>query len=284
MQGRVTHAKVADPPVDGLPDYAPQLLAYHAEFATELQAMVAKLPLSSGSKVLEIAAGDGQFAIWLSQRVKPTGTVTAIDISQAWLREAGRNCREQNAEQVQLAQVDATRLPYNDGSFDFVWCGQSLYSLPRLNDCLAEMVRVLRPGGKLAILENDSLHHVLLPWPVDLELQIHAAELKAWQRQTNRPARYYAGRWLSRLMRAAGLKRPRERAFAHLRQQPLSASAQAYFAAYLQATRTRVAADLKPRALRRLDELLDPSSRRCLWQQSDFVAVCIDRLVWAERA
>jgi ubiquinone/menaquinone biosynthesis C-methylase UbiE len=266
-----------------LPDYAPQLIAYHAEFSAELQAMLGKLPLAAGQKVLEVAAGDGQFAIWLSERVGPTGQVIATDISSAWLNEAQEHCQEQRAKKVYLAQADATRLPFEDASFDFVWCAQSLYSLPNVPDCLAEMVRVLKPGGALAILENDSLHHVLLPWPVDLELQIHAAELRAWQRRTNRPARYYVGRWLSRLLRSAGLKRPRERAFAHLRQQPLRKSAQDYFAAYLAATRARVAADLSPRALRRLDQLLDPGSRRCLWKQPDFVAVCIDRLICAER-
>jgi len=265
-----------------LPDYAPQLLAYHAEFAAELQAMLRKLPLASGQSVLEVAAGDGQFAIWLNEQVGPTGQVVATDISSVWLRAAAQRCEKQHAEEVHLAQADATRLPFADASFDFVWCAQSLYSLPRLNGCLAEMVRVLKPGGWLAILENDSLHHVLLPWPVDLELQIHAAELKAWQRRTSRPARFYVGRWLSRLLRSAGLKRPRERAFAHLRQQPLNDQAQAFFATYLAATRARVAADLKPRALRRLDQLLDPSSRRCLWKQPDFVAVCIDRLICAQ--
>jgi ubiquinone/menaquinone biosynthesis C-methylase UbiE len=266
-----------------LPDYALQLSTYHAEFATELRSLLTNLPLTPGDNVLEIAAGDAQFSIWLSEVVGSTGRITATDISQSWLQVAARNCAANHAEQVQLEQADATRLPYDDGSFDFVWCAQSLYSLPRIQDCLAEMVRVLKPGGKLAILENDSLHHVLLPWPVDLELQIHAAELKAWQRTTNRPARFYAGRWLSRLLRLAGLKRTRERAFAHLRQQPLSANAQAFFSAYLQGVRNRVAADLKPRALRRLDQLLDPRSLQCLWQQPDFVAVCIDRLVWAER-
>jgi ubiquinone/menaquinone biosynthesis C-methylase UbiE len=268
----------------GLPDYALQLQTYHAEFATELRSLLAKLPIAPGSNVLEVAAGDAQFSVWLSQMLGPAGQITATDISKSWLRAAEQNCEANHAEQVQLEQADATRLPYDDASFDFVWCAQSLYSLPQINACLAEMVRVLKPGGKLAILENDSLHHVLLPWPVDLELQIHAAELKAWQRTTNRPARYYAGRWLSRLLRSAGLKRTRERAFAHLRQQPLSQTAQAFFSAYLQGVRQRVAADLKPRALRRLDQLLDPRSRRCLWQQPDFVAVCIDRLVWAERS
>lgn len=140
-------ATFADTKKSQLPDYATQLLAYHAEFASELKAMLQKLPLTAGSEVLEIAAGDGQFAIWLSELVGPEGKVLATDISEAWLRTAAENVRAQHVEQVQLEQADVTRLPYDDASFDFVWCAQSLYSLPRIQDCLAEMVRVLKPGA-----------------------------------------------------------------------------------------------------------------------------------------
>ena len=267
---------------DRLPDYAPLLKAFHAEFATELQSMIARLPLSPGQNILEVATGDGQFAVWLSERVGPTGSVTAVDISTAWLREAQNQVEVANQE-VQLELADATRLPYPDQSFDFVWCAQSLYSLPRIHECLAEMRRVLRPGGRLAIMENDSLHHILLPWPVDLEIQVLAAELKAFQRSASQPAKFYAGRWLSRLLRRTGLKRPQERSFAYTRQQPLTNAAQQYFTCYLQSVRQRVEPFLSARALRRFDRLLDENDRRCFWRQPDFVAVCIDRVVWATR-
>jgi ubiquinone/menaquinone biosynthesis C-methylase UbiE len=267
---------------DQLPEYAPLLRAFHAEFATELRSMIARLPLSPGQSVLEVAAGDGQFAVWLSERVGLAGNVTAVDVSAAWLRAAQSQVDAADHD-VQVEWADATRLPYPDASFDFVWCAQSLYSLPRIHECLAEMRRVLRPGGHLAIMENDSLHHVLLPWPVDLEIQILAAELKAFQRSAKQPAKFYAGRWLSRLLRKTGLKRPQERSFAYTRQQPLTADAEQYFTCYLQSLRRRVAPLLPARALRRLMRLLDPDDRRCLWKQPDFVAVCIDRVVWARR-
>lgn len=231
---------------------------------------------------MEVATGDGQFAVWLSERVGSTGSVAAVDISEAWLREAEKNVAAAEHD-VQLAQADATRLPYSDESFDFVWCAQSLYSLPRIQDCLAEMRRVLKPGGHLAIMENDSLHHVLLPWPVDLEIQVLAAELRAFQRSASQPAKFYAGRWLSRLLRKVGLKRPQERSFAYTRQQPLTEAAQQYFTSYLESLRRRAEPFLPARALRRFDRLLDPSDRRCFWKQPDFVAVCVDRVVWARR-
>ncbi|QDU25231.1 Demethylmenaquinone methyltransferase [Anatilimnocola aggregata] len=267
-----------------LPDYAANLQAFHVEFANELRAMLQQLPIAPGMQVLEVAAGDGQFAIWLNELVGTEGKVTAVDISRAWLKEATVKLEDQQADGVELQQADATQLPFDDASFDFVWCAQSLYSLPRIGDCLAEMRRVLRPGGTLAILENDSLHHLLLPWPVDLELQIHTAQLRAFRAQSRQPARFYAGRWLSRLLRKAGLQRPQERCFASTRQQPLSNMAERYFSTYVQGVRERVEPWLSKRALRRLDQLIDPDHSRCLWKQSDFVAVCIDRVVWAQRS
>jgi ubiquinone/menaquinone biosynthesis C-methylase UbiE len=267
---------------DNLPDYAPLLQAFHAEFGEELRSMIAKLPLRSGHRVLEVATGDGQFAVWLKERVGLEGSVTAVDISAAWLREAQKQVAAADRE-VQLELADARRLPYPDGAFDFVWCAQSLYSLPDIHACMNEMRRVLRPGGHVAIMENDSVHHILLPWPVDLEIQILAAELKAFQRTASQPAKFYAGRWLSRLLRSIGLKRPQERSFAYTRQQPLTPTGQQYFASYLRSLRQRVGSFLSDRALRRFDCLVDETSRRSFWNQPDFVAVCIDRVVWATR-
>lgn len=267
----------------GLPAYAGLLKAFHREFADELQDMLRSLPIRQGDEVLEVATGDGKFAVWLNELVGSEGKVTAVDISQSWLRDAAHNVKKADAEDVALEQADATKLPYDDGSFDFVWCAQSLYSLPRTLACLSEMRRVLRPGGYLAILENDSMHHVLLPWPPQLELRIMAAELKAAQATADQPAKYYVGRWLSRLLRKAGLKHPQERSFAHSRQQPLSTAATEYFASYLESLQKRVAPFLSLAARQRLDQLLDAGSRHCLWKQRDFVAVCIDRVVWAQK-
>ncbi|WP_390844820.1 class I SAM-dependent methyltransferase [Anatilimnocola floriformis] len=204
-------------------------------------------------------------------------------ISESWLREAEQSVKDAGAAEVNVEQGNATRLSYEDDSFDIVWCAQSLYSLPRMFDCLTEMRRVLRPGGYLCILENDSMHHVLLPWPPSLEVRIIAAELKEARETARQPEKYYSGRWLSRLMRRAGLRRTQERSFASTRQQPLSAAATEYFAAYLESLRKRVRKHLSPAASHRLDQLLDPDSRRCLWKQRDFVAVSLDRLVWAQK-
>jgi demethylmenaquinone methyltransferase/2-methoxy-6-polyprenyl-1,4-benzoquinol methylase len=235
-------------------------------------------------RVLDVACGDGRYSAWLAERVGSAAFVTAVDASPAWLSVAAKTLRKQNGEGVELCQADARKLPFADGSFDFVWCAQSLYSLPNVLDCLAEMVRVLRPGGTLAVLEDDTLHHVLLAWPVDLELELRSAELRAFQAESGDAARFYVGRWASRLLRRVGLGRVRERALAATRQAPLSPAAHQFFAEYLANLRRRVSPLLPAATLKRFDRLVNPASRRYLLKQPDFVAVCLDRVVWGIRA
>ena len=71
-----------------------------------------------------------------------------------------------------FARADLRHLPIPDDSFDLVWCAQSLYSLPDPVDALRRMARAARPGGIVAVFENDEFHHVLLPWPVEVELAL----------------------------------------------------------------------------------------------------------------
>jgi ubiquinone/menaquinone biosynthesis C-methylase UbiE len=266
-----------------LPDYASQLFAFHEEFAPELKAMLAVLPLQPGDRVLDVACGDGIYSAWLSSLLGPQGNVTAIDASRHWLTMARRTLAREKTHRVTLKEADALKLPFQDMTFDFVWCAQSFYSLPDVGRCLAEMIRVLRPGGTLAILEDDSLHHVLLPWPIELELEVRAAELAAFRAETTRPARYYIGRWLSRLLRRAGLRAVRERAFAATRQAPLAPAASRYFGDYLHSLAHRVRPHLSKATYKRFERLVNPTSRSYLLRQPGFVAVCLDRVVWGKR-
>jgi ubiquinone/menaquinone biosynthesis C-methylase UbiE len=265
-----------------LPRYAELLFALHEEFAPELMKVISQLPLKSGDRVLDVACGDGQYAVWMAERIGD-GTITAVDASSAWLHVALKKIRGHGLANIALRKADARKLPFPDGSFDFVWCAQSLYSLPNVMQCMAEMVRVLKPGGALAVLEDDTLHHVLLPWAVDLELEVRRAELAAFQKEAVAPARFYVGRWTSRLLRRVGLRRVREHALAATRQAPLSPAAQRFFAEYLANLASRVTPHLSSGLRRRLERLVNPASRRYLLKQRDFVAVCLDRVVWGVR-
>jgi ubiquinone/menaquinone biosynthesis C-methylase UbiE len=134
-----------------LPDYAKQLAAFHDGFAAELRAIVDSLPLEPGMRVLDMACGDGFYTRLLSERVGRRGCVVGLDSSHDYLKIAPDGRWDYVCGQLE-------RLPFESGSFDFVWCAQSLYSLPEPIAALRRLREMLRPGGVIGVLENDTIH------------------------------------------------------------------------------------------------------------------------------
>jgi len=116
----------------------------------------------SGMRVLDLAGGTGDLAADFARRVGPTGTVVLTDINGAMLA-AGRD-RLINAGLVMpVVQCDAEKLPFPDGHFDCVSIGFGLRNVTRKEQALAEMRRVLRPGGVAAVLEFSKVWEPLKP-------------------------------------------------------------------------------------------------------------------------
>jgi demethylmenaquinone methyltransferase/2-methoxy-6-polyprenyl-1,4-benzoquinol methylase len=116
----------------------------------------------SGMRVLDLAGGTGDLAADFARRVGPTGSVVLTDINGAMLA-AGRD-RLINAGLVMpVVQCDAEKLPFPDGHFDCVSIGFGLRNVTRKDRALAEMRRVLRPGGVAAVLEFSKVWEPLKP-------------------------------------------------------------------------------------------------------------------------
>lgn len=262
-----------------LPEYAPLLRAYHRAYAAELAEIIGSLLVRPGDCALDLACGDGFYSRLLSEAVGSSGMVWGIDLARAWLALARHDDLSAWARRA-YAQATATQLPFGDGSFDLVWCAQSFYSLEKPEAVMREMVRVVRPGGVIAILENDTLHQLLLPWPVDLELEVRVAELRAFAGESSRPRRYYVGRGLSAQLLAAGLQHVGEKAWATTRQAPLAQADRKLICQYLDNLRDRVAAMLEPDVLARLDAWLGEASGRPVVDRPEFTTVWLDRLCW----
>jgi demethylmenaquinone methyltransferase/2-methoxy-6-polyprenyl-1,4-benzoquinol methylase len=113
---------------------------------------VAMSGVREGDRVLDVAGGSGDLARALARRVGPTGEVWLTDISRPML-EAGRDRLLDDGMLLPLAQCDAERLPFPDASFDCVTVAFGLRNMTRKDAALAEMRRVLRPGGRLLVLE-----------------------------------------------------------------------------------------------------------------------------------
>jgi demethylmenaquinone methyltransferase / 2-methoxy-6-polyprenyl-1,4-benzoquinol methylase len=103
---------------------------------------VTDLRLPAGSLVLDVAAGTGDFTRELARRGL---RAVASDLSYGMLR-AGRDMPER-------VQADATALPFRAASFDGVTCGYALRNVSDLRATFDEMARVVRPGGRVSLLE-----------------------------------------------------------------------------------------------------------------------------------
>lgn len=256
---------------DQLPAYAAMLAAYHRACAAELRGMIADLPLREGDRVLDMACGDGVYSAWLADRVGARGAVIGVDISPAFLEVARRNASmSRHAEIISLQIGDISGLPFADDEFDLVWCAHSLYSLPDPVAALREMRRVVRPGGTVAILENDTLHHMLLPWPAELELAVRQAQLAALEESTSQTGKFYIGRNLCGTLEAAGLDGCSITTYTIDRRAPLSADERTFIEHYLGDLQERAAPHLDDAAREALRMLLDPESSLYLLSRDDF--------------
>jgi len=127
-----------------------------------------------GQRVLDVAGGTGDLARSLAKRVGPSGLVWLTDINSAMLAH-GRDRLLDRGLDLPVAQCDAEHLPFADGFFDLVTVAFGLRNMTHKDRALAEMCRVLKPGGRLLVLEfsqvweplagvYDAYSFGLLPW------------------------------------------------------------------------------------------------------------------------
>lgn len=108
--------------------------------------------LRAGDRVLDIAGGTGDLARAFAPKVGPSGVVVHTDINEAMLRTGRTRLMNQGLILPTLV-CDAEKLPFESGSFDLVSVAFGLRNMTHKDRALAEMCRVLRPGGRLLVLE-----------------------------------------------------------------------------------------------------------------------------------
>jgi ubiquinone/menaquinone biosynthesis C-methylase UbiE len=116
------------------------------------------LALHDGDRVLDVACGTGAFSRAFARGVAPGGLVIGLDASTTMLERAAASSRPPNLVYV---RGDAMQLPFADAAFEAVCCFAALYLIDDPWRALDEVVRVLAPGGRVALMA--SVHRGPLP-------------------------------------------------------------------------------------------------------------------------
>lgn len=265
----------------GLPEYAAELADFHRAFARELTVLVDLLPVCRGGRILDAACGDGFYLTLLARELEPQ-LLVGLDSNAACLDLASHATEGLNVHPVALVQGTLETFP-SDPEFDLVWCAQSLFSLPDPLEALKQMAAIVRPGGMVAVLENDTLHQALLPLPSHLELAVRTAEREALTAESDEPEQYYVGRRLPALLSEAGLTSVSFRTQAIDRMAPLDCPLERFFEAYLRRLLDRVSKRLPIEQINELREWLLPTGSSYLLHQPHFSMSWFNVLAWGRR-
>ena len=164
-----------------------------------------------GERMLDVATGSGDLAVSLCRRTEPGGEVWISDINRRML-ERGRDRLLDEGLAVPAVQCNAERLPFPGGYFDCVTVGFGLRNMSNKDVALAEMTRVLKPGGRLVVLEFSRVWKPLepaydwysfnvLPWLGDKV----AGDASAYRYLAESIRQHPDQETLAGMMRAAGL-------------------------------------------------------------------------------
>ena len=128
--------------------YGLTALSFWDRFGAET---VAGLPLAAGQTVLDLCCGAGASAIPAARLVGPEGRVLGVDVAESLLEMARARAAREGLANIGFREGDATGTALPDGSFDAVICVFGVFFAPDMAGFVAEMWRLVRPGGVLAV-------------------------------------------------------------------------------------------------------------------------------------
>ena len=169
------------------------------DIVAQRASVLSMLALQSGERVLDIGVGPGFLAAEMAAVVGAGGRVCGIDVSDSMLAIAATRSGGQDAAALEIGRGSAEEIPYDDGSFDVVVTTQVLEYVPDVPRALASIHRVLRPGGRVLVLDTD---WDSLVWHAPDEKQMRRV-LAAWEEHLVDP---HLPRTLARSLAQAGFE------------------------------------------------------------------------------
>jgi demethylmenaquinone methyltransferase/2-methoxy-6-polyprenyl-1,4-benzoquinol methylase len=116
-----------------------------------------------GDSALDVCCGTGDLALELARRVRPGGRVVGLDFSAPML-ELAQAKSPNGAAPIRWVQGNALELPFGDAEFDAATVGFGVRNVVDIQQGIAEMIRVVRPGGRVVILEITTPQRPPLSW------------------------------------------------------------------------------------------------------------------------
>lgn len=150
----------------------------HAKGAS-LQRLVELVRPEKHWQALDIATAAGHTALAFAPHV---AQVTATDITAEMLVEAEKLARERGVTNITITRADAEQLPFTDGSFELVTCRIAAHHFPDVPRFVAEVWRVLKPGGAFALVDNISPDEISTPGFAADELRDAADNYNAFEK------------------------------------------------------------------------------------------------------
>lgn len=141
-------------------DFTSKSYATLSKFIPHRQHAVKALNVQSSDIVLDLACGTGENFKSIAARLGKNGLLVGLDFSQGMIREANIRVRRYQWGNILLLLGDASRLPFADSVFDRVICTYALKVIPPYHQALDEIVRVLKHGGILVVLDEKPLRGI----------------------------------------------------------------------------------------------------------------------------
>jgi SAM-dependent methyltransferase len=138
------------------------------------------LGLQTGHRVLDVACGPANFTRAFARAISAEGLAVGVDASETMLTRGVRDTERAGLDNVALLRADATDLPFEAGCFDAVCCFAALHLFAEPHDAIAEMTRVLAPGGRVAIMTSVRRPVTLPPLKPVLE---RASGMRVFERE-----------------------------------------------------------------------------------------------------
>jgi len=121
--------------------------------------------LKKGMSALDVAGGTGDLSVLLQNQVGQSGSIILTDINASMLNKGRAKLIDQGQlKNIQIVQANAEELPFNDNTFDCVTIGFGLRNVTNKEAALSSMFRVIKPGGRLLILEFSKANEMIAPF------------------------------------------------------------------------------------------------------------------------